>query len=115
MCEKYTNRLYDVKPNYNSPRPSGEVPSECEAERGREVKREPPSQSADADSSPIGGAEVLAFPRCGEGGRRSRSDEGYPTGDYSRYVIAMRLFFTLISHPRLRSDDSFPTAGEAKG
>ena len=73
-----------------------------------------PSQSADADSSPLGGAEVLAFPRCGEGGRRSRSDEGYPTGDYSRYVIAMRLFFALISHPRLRSDDSFPTAGEAE-
>ena len=76
------------------------------------------------------GAEVLAFPRCGEGvnpkahsvrfedpaavSAARLADEGKQTGDYRLYIIAMRLFFTLISHPRLRSDASFPTAGEAK-
>ena len=72
-----------------------------------------PSQSTDADSSPLGGAEALAFPRCGAGvnpkahsvrfedpaavSAARLTDEGKQTGDYRRYIIDMRCFFSTSS------------------
>ena len=66
-CVKNTQTVFMMQSRTITRLPHGGGAEQSEAERGERRRRRTPSQSADADSSPLGGAEALAFPRCGAG------------------------------------------------